>query len=208
MENKNIRSRKALLTCLIVMIGFLPLILSLTSCSPLSSSDVVNNLFPNVWVFLTHIIAAVILIVLMVWLVWKPAKKSLDKRHDYIAKEISDAQKAKEVATIEQNEANQLKITALSQSMSIATQAKAEAFKIVEDAKADAKQSAAKILKDAQADVENEKQKAKENIQDNIINIAFDAAESVLGREIKKEDENKYIDDLLSSIEQDINKIK
>ena len=72
----------------------------------------------------------------------------------------------------------------------------------------DAKKTAAKILKDAKADVENEKQAAKANVQDNIINIAFDVAESVLNKEVSKQDKDKYIDELLSSIEKDIKEIK
>ncbi|XQP55675.1 MAG: F0F1 ATP synthase subunit B [Mycoplasmoidaceae bacterium] len=208
MEIKNSKTKRALMICLILVLGFFPLMLSLSSCAPLQKEWVVNNLFPNLWVFLTHIIAAVILIVLMTWLVWKPTKQSLQKRHDYIAKEIADAQNAKEAANMELNEANQLKVTALSQAMSITTQAKAEAFKIIEKAKIDAKKSAAKILTDAKADIEHEKASAKANVQDNIINIAFDVAESVLNQELSKQEKDKYIDDLLESIEKDIKEIK
>lgn len=208
MEIKSSKTGKMLLTGLIVVLGFVPLLLSLSSCKPLEAEWVVNNLFPNLWVFLTHIIAAVVLVVLMTWLVWKPTKNSLQKRHDYIAKEIADAQKAKETATMELNEANQLKVTALSQAMTITTQAKAEAFGIIEKARLEAKQTANKIVNDAKEDVEKEKRDARANAQDNIINIAFDVAESVLDKEVNKQDKDKYIDDLLESIEQDLKKTK
>lgn len=208
MEIKSSKTGKMLLTGLIVVLGFVPLLLSLSSCKPLEAEWVVNNLFPNLWVFLTHIIAAVVLVVLMTWLVWKPTKNSLQKRHDYIAKEIADAQKAKETATMELNEANQLKVTALSQAMTITTQAKAEAFGIIEKARLEAKQTANKIVNDAKEDVEKEKRDARANAQDNIINIAFDVAESVLDKEVTKQDKDKYIDDLLESIEQDLKKTK
>lgn len=193
---------------LISLISILPLTLSLSSCTPLNPDDVVNSLFPNLWVFLTHIIAAVILVVLMVWLVWKPTKNSLKKRHDYIVKEIADAQKAKESATMELNSANQLKVDALSQAMTVANQAKTEAFNIVEKAKAEAKKTADKILSDAKNDIENEKRLVRENEQNNIINIAFNVAESVLNKEVDKQDKDKYIDDLLESINKDIDKFK
>lgn len=208
MEIKSSKTGKMLLIGLIVVLGFVPLLLSLSSCKPLEAEWVVNNLFPNLWVFLTHIIAAVVLVVLMTWLVWKPTKNSLQKRHDYIAKEIADAQKAKETATMELNEANQLKVTALSQAMTITTQAKAEAFGIIEKARLEAKQTANKIVNDAKEDVEKEKRDARANAQDNIINIAFDVAESVLDKEVTKQDKDKYIDDLLESIEQDLKKTK
>lgn len=188
--------------------AILPFLFTLSSCKPLEAEWVVNNLFPNLWVFLTHIIAAVILVVLMAWLVWKPTKDSIQKRHDFIAKEIADAQKAKESATIEFNEANQLKVTALSQAMTITTQARTEAYDIVEKARIEAKQTANKIINDAKADIKREKMEAKANEQSNIINIAFDVAESVLDNEIKKQDKDKYIDELLKVIEKDIDKTK
>lgn len=208
MEMKISKTKRALILTLIIVLGVLPLTLILSSCKPLDSSWVVNNLFPNLWVFLTHIIAAVVLIVLMTWLVWKPTKQSLQKRHDYIAKQIADAQQAKESATMEFNEANQLKINAMSQAMTITTQAKAEAFDIIEKAKVEAKLTANKIVKDAQADADQTKREAQANVQDNIINIAFDVAESVLDKQVSKQDKDQYIDDLLASIEKDLKKSK
>lgn len=208
MEIKKSKTKRVLKASLISSISLLPWLVSLSSCKPLKSEDVVNNLFPNLWVFLTHIIAAVILIVVMTWLVWKPTKQSLQKRHDYIAKEIADAQNAKEAATMELNEANQLKVSAMSQAMTITTQAKAEAFDIVEKARLEAKQTANKILKDAEADIEREKNEVRANAQENIINIAFDVAESVLNKEIKKQDQSEYVDDLLKTIEKDLEKSK
>ncbi len=208
MEIKKPKTKRTLIASLITTISVLPLMLSLSSCKPLKAEDVVNNLFPNLWVFLTHIIAAVILIVVMTWLVWKPTKQSLQKRHDYIAKQIADAQNAKEAATMELNEANQLKVNAMSQAMTITANAKAEAFGIIEKARVEAKQTANKIVKDAKADVEREKEEVRANAQENIINIAFNVAESVLDKEVNKQDKDKYIDDLLTSIEKDLKESK
>ena len=207
MEMKVSKTKSVLLVGLILVISLLPLTL-LSSCAPLESSWVVNNLFPNLWVFLTHIIAAVVLVVVMTWLVWKPAKQSLQKRHDYIAKQIADAQTAKETATMELNEVNQMKVTAMSQAMTITTQAKAEAFAIIDKAKREAKATAIRIVDNAKEDVEKEKRDARTNAQDNIINIAFNVAETVLDKELDKQDKDKYIDDLLESIEKDLSKTK
>ena len=206
MEIKQTKTKKALWITLITLISVLPMLFTLGSCKPLKSEDVVNNLFPNLWVFLTHIIAAVILVVLMTWLVWKPTKQALQNRHDYIAKEIADAQKSKEAAAIELNEANQLKVNAMSQAMEITTQAKADAFNIIEKARLEAKQTANTIVEGAKSDVEKEKRNARADAQNNIINIAFDVAESVLEKQVTKKDKDKYIDGILKVIEEDLNK--
>jgi hypothetical protein len=38
----------------------------LTGCKPLDESDVVNSLLPNVWVFLSHLFATVVLLTLTI----------------------------------------------------------------------------------------------------------------------------------------------
>lgn len=207
MEIISSRSKKIILIGLALVLGLLPL-LSLASCKPVSSKDIVNDLFPNLWVFLSHLIAAAILIVVMTWILWKPTKNMLDKRHDYIAKQIADATKAKELAEVELQEANQLKVDALTQAMNITTQARAEALDIVENAKAEAKRSSANIIKAAEADIQREKDNVRANAQDNIINIAFDVAGNILEKEITAESKDKYIDELLESIEKDLKKVQ
>jgi len=192
--------------CLVVLLAFIPLLFCLTGCAPLDKSEVVNNLFPNLWVFIAQLISAAILIVVMTWLVWKPTKAMLQKRHDFIAKEIEDAMVAKETATVQLNEVNQLKVEALSQAMGITTQAKAEAFEIIEQAKAEAKATAIKIKSNAKKDIEQEKLDVRANAQDNIINIAFEIANSVLKKEVSKQDKDKYIDELLDTIASDLKK--
>lgn len=207
MDFANTRINKIVLTILIVCLGFLP-ILCLTSCSPVDPEWVVNNLFPNLWVFISHVLSAGILISVMTWLVWKPAKKTLQKRHDYIAKQIADAEKSKEAASMELAEANQLKVDALSQAMTIKTKAQADALGIIEQAKSDAQVEAQKLKVKAQEDILREKQEIQDEAQEDIINIAFDVAGSILNKEVDKQDRDKYIDELLSSISEDLKKAK
>ena len=147
---------KIILAVTILLVGFLPL-LFITSCAPLSPDDIIGSLLPNLWVFIAHILSAGILISIMIWLVWKPAKKSLQKRHDFIADQIAEAEKTKQAATIELTEANQLKVDALTQAMNITTKAKAEAIDIVEKAKTDAKTEAEQLKLKAQDAIKKEK---------------------------------------------------
>jgi len=207
MELSLSKARKIILIALLSVVGLLPIFL-LSSCKPLSQEWVVNNLFPNLWVFLSHLIAAAILIVVMTWLLWKPTKNMLQKRHEFIAKQIEDSIKNKEMTAMELQEANQLKVDALSQAMSITTKARAEAFDIVENAKADARKESLMILKNAEKDIEKTKEQVTANAQDNIINIAFDVAKEILDKEVSKQDKDKYIDELLDSIESDLKKNK
>ncbi len=207
MDFANTRTNKILLTILIFCLGFLPIV-CLTSCDPIDPEYVINNLFPNLWVFISHVLSAGVLISVMTWLVWKPAKNTLQKRHDYIAKQIADAEKAKEAASMELAEANQLKVDALTQAMTIKTKAQADALGIIEQAKSDAKVEADKLKQKAQEDILREKQDIQDEAHEDIINIAFDVAGSILQKEVDKQDKDKYIDELLASISEDLKKAK
>lgn len=203
MDFANKKINKIVLAITILLVGFLPLFF-ITSCTPLSPDDIIGSLLPNLWVFIAHVLSAGILISVLIWLVWKPAKKTLQKRHDYIANQIAEAEKAKEKATMELTEANQLKVDALASAMSITTKARAEALEIVEHAKSDAKVEADKVKQKAQLDIQKEKEEIAKAAQDNIIDIAFDVAGTILNKEVDKQDKDKYIDELLESISKDL----
>ncbi len=203
MEFASKRINKILLACLILIVGLMPLFF-LCSCEPVTSEYIVNNLFPNLWVFIAHVLSTGVLFSVMFWFVWKPAKKTLQKRHDYIANEIKDAEKSRKAASIQLAEANQLKVEALTQAMTIKTQAQAEALNIVAKAKTDAKAQSEALKQSAKNDIERQKQEIQAAAQDNIINIAFDVAGTILNKEVSKQDKDKYIDELLASISQEL----
>jgi len=195
------------MTCLILVLGIFMLFV-LCSCQPLDQEYILSKMLPNLWVFLAHLISAAVLITVLIWLVWKPTKGMLQKRHDFIANEIAEATKSKEAANMEYTKANQLKVDALSQAMGITTTAKAEAFTIIERAKEEAYKTSNAIKANAYKDIEAEKEALAAKAHDNVVNIAFDVANTILQKEVTVQDKDKYIDDLLSSISQDLDKNK
>lgn len=183
-------------------IGLIPL-LFLTSCKPITSEWVINNLFPNLWVFLANLMGAIILITVITCLLWKPIRKSLQKRHDYMHKQIKDAEKNKQSTMIELQEANQLKINAMSESMNITNSANSKANAIIANAKIEAKEINNSAWKKAQNDINNLKTSIKNEAKKDIVDIAINVASSILEKNIDKHDNDKYIDQLLDSIEKD-----
>ena len=75
----------------------LPLLLSLTGCTiDLSSDDFTSKLIPN-WVsFVTQLGALVVLVTVVIIFGYKPIKKIIAKRQDYIEQNIRDAEQAKQ----------------------------------------------------------------------------------------------------------------
>ena len=94
--------------CLLVMV---PIIFS-TSCAPIDKEDIISDLFPNLWVFLTHIFAAIILLIVCIYIVWKPTKTNLAKRQEYIQNEINKAEEIRKNALKQLSVAEQTKIEA------------------------------------------------------------------------------------------------
>ena len=185
-------------------IGLIPL-LFMTSCKPITSTWVINNLFPNLWVFLANLMGAIILIVAITCLLWKPIKKSLQKRHDYIDKQIKDAEKNKQETTIELQKANQLKIAAMSDAMNITDNANSKANSIIAKAKNEAKEINDLAWQKAKNDIDNLKKSINKDAKKNIVDLAINVASSILEKNIDKHDNDKYIEQLLESIEKDHN---
>ena len=112
------KSIKILLSISLWFAVIIPLFLS-TSCSPVEKEIVLDDLLPNLWVFLSHVFATVVLLLVSIYLVWKPTKTSLAKRHEYIQNEISQTEEIKKNALKQLAEAEQTKINAFNDAKKI-----------------------------------------------------------------------------------------
>lgn len=193
---------KKVLFLLLPLFVIVPLVFSLSSCSPpIDSEEVINSLLPNLWVFLSHIFASVILIVACIWLVWKPTKTTLAKRHDYIANEIRLAEKANSEAIKKLEEANNEKIATQSRIDELIDEAKNQAFEIVENSKIEAETQAKKIRDDAILNAQVQEKKDQKNFEKQVLDVAFEVSEAILQKEIKSKDNSKFIDDILKDLD-------
>lgn len=172
----------------------------LTSCAPIDSSEIINNLFPNLWVFVSHIVATIILIIIMAWLVWKPTKDSISKRHDYIEGQIKEAEKSRNEALKKLAEAQKEKVAAINQAQQIIDDANVQAYEIKEKLEAEGKKNAQIISENALIDAENLKKEISKNMHDEIVSIALDATEKLLQKKISKKDNDKFVDEILTII--------
>jgi F-type H+-transporting ATPase subunit b len=177
--------------------------LFLTGCegTPIESDDIINKLFPNVWATLAQLISFAILVVLMIFLVYKPVKKYLSNRREMLDNEVKTTINEKKKA--EENRAISEKNIATS---------KKTASDIIDKAKHDAKKEGALIIDDANREAEarvekadlqiaQAKKDAQKGIKDQIIHVAIDASKHLLKREVNSEDNQKIIDDFVQSLD-------
>ena len=134
---------------------------------------------------------------------WKPLLDFLDQRE----KEISDS-----LAMAESAKADLEKVK--EESEKILNEAKNQGKSIVSDSKQKAEDSANKILNDAKTKsdefvlyakkkIDVEKKKAIKEIKEEVVGLSLDLASQVLQRNVKDEDNNKFVDSSLKAINTD-----
>jgi len=134
---------------------------------------------------------------------WKPLLDFLDQRE----KEISDS-----LAMAESAKADLEKVK--EESEKILNEAKNQGKSIVSDSKQKAEDSANKILNDAQAKsdefvldakkkIDVEKKKAIKEIKEEVVGLSLDLASQVLQRNVKDEDNSKFVDSSLKAMNTD-----
>ena len=188
------------------MIVFLPVIIlffSLTSCSPVDSKEILNSLMPNAWLFLAHVIASIVLIVVLLWLVYKPASKAIQKRKDYINQQFTQASDTKKQADMALVKANSFREQAISEAATITANAKNKASLIIQEAKASAREESKQIKKQVQIQLSRQEKELKRNIHNKIVDTAFVVAEEILKKNISKDEKQQYVDDILNNIAKD-----
>lgn len=188
------------------MIVFLPVIIlffGLTSCSPVDSKEILNSLMPNTWLFLAHVIASIVLIVVLLWLVYKPASKAIQKRKDYINQQFTQASDTKKQADMALVKANSFREQAISEAATITANAKNKASLIIQEAKASAREESKQIKKQVQIQLSRQERELKRNIHNKIVDTAFVVAEEILKKNISKDEKQQYVDDILNNIAKD-----
>lgn len=159
-----------------------------------------KNLIPNLGSFLVQFCAFVVLLLVVIFFAYKPVKKMLKKRQDYIEQEISDAEKSKAEAKIN-----------LEQSEQAVTASKKTASQIIEDANIQAKKQQEEILAEArkevelmktnaQKDIERSRQEALDDIHKEMVEVALLTSEEILKREVNKKDNARLAEDFIDKL--------
>ncbi len=186
---------------------FFPLIILstcvLTGCGsePFTSEDFIKKIFPNVWDFLAVFAAFVILVLIAFFVAYKPIKKFIKNRADYVEDKINEAETREEKSR-----------SLVKEGEHYVSSSKMEAKQIIEQARVDASKQKEEILESARQEAEQEKQKArteialeieanKKVIHDEIVDVALSASEELLNREVSDKDNKRFLDDFVKDLE-------
>ncbi len=157
--------------------------------TPFDAGDFIGKLVPNLWSFLINLAALAVLFVALYFIAYKPVKKFVKARKDYIEGNIRSAERGKE--EVEKT---------LRQKDSIIAEAREEGNKIIATSKEDAGRRAAAIVDEAESqaralkleaekDIAEAKKKAEGEMKEAIVMTATASAKKALGRSLSaKED--------------------
>lgn len=167
---------------------------------PVNPAEVVNQLFPNLWILIAHLLATVTLLIMMVRWVYNPFRKAMRRRRNLIRNLIEETRQQQTAANVN-----------LNHSENYLSEAKRNAVQIVGDAKVEAEAKKLVILDQtrkevvqmndiAQDKIRQDRQAMQEDARKQIINVACAAAASIIKTEIDEKKHhaliNQFIDEL------------
>ncbi|MDF2699147.1 MAG: synthase subunit [Haloplasmataceae bacterium] len=159
-----------------------------------------GGLFPNLITFFTQILATLILFYFLKKLVWKPVQEMLAKRSEVIVAELESAKAAKfEAEAMKAEYENDLK------------NAKAEANKMMENARIQALESKTLIIQEAEKEaaykvekatkeINLERDKAAKALKAHVVDIAFIAAEKLVHENLDDKKNRQLIDKFIEEV--------
>jgi F-type H+-transporting ATPase subunit b len=154
------------------------------------------------WTLVINLLQFAVLLVLLRWLLWKPAVKYIDKRRELIASRMAAAKTSEEKAGELVGEREAELATAKKESVAILEEARERAEKSFEDAKRRAKEEADRILADARSQMQHERDRVLADLKAQYAEMVVLGTERVLSREVRVEDHRRLLDQLLAELDE------
>ena len=179
-------------------------LLSLSSCDTEMIKDrisfTVNNMLPNLWLTLIQLALFVAVAIAFVLLAYKPLKKKLNERANYVEKNIKDSEAKVNEAQNKINEANAYLLVQQKKAGEIIQSAQKTAETKANDLERELALSIEKQKQTAHKDIENERNKMLKEAKSEIISTAISTSKEILARNVtiddNSEDVNKFIEEL------------
>lgn len=192
--------KSRLLTLLLISSGSLLLSSCDTDMIEEKVSTTVNNMLPNLWVTLIQLAMFVLIAILFMVFAYKPIKKKLEQRANYIDKNIKDSEKLIKESENKINEANATILASQKKAGEIVSTAQKNAEIKAQAVEKELKETIEVQRVLAHKDIEDERKKMIEEANEHIVNTAIEASKQILKREVKIEDNDKYISDFIDQL--------
>ncbi len=160
-----------------------------------------ENLIPSWSSFVVQLAALVILIVVVLVVAYKPMKKMLAKRADYIENNIRESEIAKAEAERNAQESQEMIIASRKEAADIVANAKSLAIDTQKATLEETQLEVNRMKSQAQEDIERSKIEAKEEIRQEMVSVALAASEEILKREVNEKDNARIVENFIEEID-------
>ena len=165
------------------------------------ADNIEAKLIPNLWAFLVQLIALFIMIFIVVKFAYKPVAKFLAARRELLKNEVEDTHRLNEEAKANLSSSEAELADTRRKADEIINEATLEATKTKNEILEKANEEAFETRNKALQDIERAKSKATKEVRDEIVDVAFNASEKILEREVNSKDNTKIVDDFIKDIE-------
>lgn len=142
-------------------------------------------------------ISTFLIVVIAKHFFWDKACAYLDARTAAIQADIDAGSQERALGEQYKEQYEEQLANAKGEAHSLLQQAKANAMQEKRDILAVARSEAEAVKNKAQQDIEREKIQAREEMKEAIVNVAFDAAKQIVGKELDEATHKQFVDDFI-----------
>lgn len=165
----------------------------------LGSDYFFENVVPNVWILIAHVLSAVVVIAVVIFLLWHPTKLFIQKRRELYNQNLTNAINDKKSAEklLSDTKAEKIKTEKIMSDLLYKSQVEADEIKI--NAETSAKQKARAIYDKAVSDADQIKKDTQSRINANVADLAIDIAGKIIGKNADSDLNKKFVDEYLDA---------
>lgn len=177
---------------------------SLTSCNTEMIQDrietTVNNMLPNLWITLLQLGLFILVAILFIVIAYKPLKKKLNERADYIEKNIKDSENKALEAEEKIKEASRIVLNGQKKAGEIIQRAEKTAENKASELEKQLAETIEKQKQSAHNDIENERNKMLKEAKSEIISTAISTSKEILKRNVTVSDNDEYVNKFIEEL--------
>ena len=163
-------------------------------------STIGEKLIPNLLYFVVQFLSFIVLLLAVFFLAYKPVKRLLNKRADYIEEEVRQAKENNDLAAASVNEAKEMVNASKIKASEIVKNAEIQGQEKFDAMILEAKAEVAQMKKDAEEDIARAKEDAIQDIRNEMVNVALTASKEILKREVDTKDNVRLAEDFIDRL--------
>jgi F-type H+-transporting ATPase subunit b len=157
---------------------------------------------PDTALFLWSVITFLIVLGILRWKAWGPLMDTLDARAKQIEESLSKAEKVTADAEQQAEKNEAILSAARKEAQNIVSKSREAGDKLKNKLETDGKEQYNNMMDNAKEQIDTEKQKALSEIKNAVVDIALEASEKIIKRNLNTEDNKIIIEETVKSFQQ------